>query len=249
MSYFKLKFIQRVKKGKKNLKHVRFGLKIFATRQFLKWNFYIALQFELKFYNVSDFTLKILATCQNIKRKFHNTLDVDLKFLERVRFWKKKFQKVRFGRKMHSKYHVLALFTPWNWHFLQFLFFSEKHDFILKNLQGVRLRIENVSKAQILTQKFYNALDFDSKFFQCVRFGIKCFSTCRIREKKFKFKKSCFGYFYSVKTTYFAILFFFETQYFGAKFTQLFRFWIEKEYNAWKFKLIFLQCVRFWHRA
>ena len=151
-SYFKLKFIQRVKKGKKNLKHVRFELKIFATRQILKWNFYIALQFELKFYNASDFTLKILTTCQNIKWKFHNTLDLDVKFLQRVRFEIEKFQHVRFGRKMHSKYHVLALLTPWNWHNLHFLLFFEKHDFELKNLQGVRLRIENFSKAEILTQ-------------------------------------------------------------------------------------------------
>ena len=56
-------------------------------------------------------------------------------------------------------------------------------------------------------------------------------------EKKFAFQISRLGSFYSVKTTYFAILFFFETQYFEAKFTQIVRFWIEKENNAWEFEL------------
>ena len=110
MSYFKLKFIQRVKKGKKNLQHVEFGLKIFATRQFLKWNFYIALQFELKFYNLSDFKLKIFPTCQNIKWEIYNTLDLDLKFLERVRFWKKKVSKSQVREKNAFKISCFGSF-------------------------------------------------------------------------------------------------------------------------------------------
>ena len=129
-----------------------------------------------------------------------------------------------------------------------------------KSLQRGRFWNEIFTIALHFELKFYNVSDFrfkifttsqniNRKIFQRVRFGIKCLSTCRIREKNFKFKKSCFGYFYSVKTTYFAFLFFFETQYFEAKFTQLVRFWIEKEYNAWEFELIFLQCVRFWHRV
>ena len=55
---FELKLLQRVifenkvyttcQKWKNNLQHARFGLKIFATRQILKWKFYIALHFGLK---------------------------------------------------------------------------------------------------------------------------------------------------------------------------------------------------------
>ena len=116
MSYSKLEFVQRVKKGKKNLQHVKFGLKNFATRQILKWNFY---------------------NC--------------------VTFWIKVLQRVRF-----------------------------------------------------LVKHFYNVSEYKTKIFQKVRFGIKCLSTCRIWEKMFKFKKSCFGYFYSVKSIFFAFFSFLQ---------------------------------------
>ena len=89
MSDFKLKFIQRVKKRKKNLENVRFGLNIFTTRQVSKWKFYIAIHFGLNVLQRVTFELKFFPTCQNIKWKIYNTLDLDTKFLERVRFWKK----------------------------------------------------------------------------------------------------------------------------------------------------------------
>ena len=152
MSYFKLKFIQRVKKGKKNLQHVEFGLKVFATQQILKWNFYIALHFELKFYNVSDFKLKIFTTCQNIKRNFLNALDLELNV----------FRHVGFGKKcLNSKNRVLAIFTPWNLYSLLFFlfwnaifgikFYTICQILNWKTIQSVRNWIEIFAMRQILT--------------------------------------------------------------------------------------------------
>ena len=67
---------------------------------------------------------------------------------------------------------------------------------------------------------------------------------------------STFGSFYSVKTTYFAFLCFFEKHDFEIKFYNLsvfnfkhlpcVTFWIEKKYNASAFELEILQRVRFW---
>ena len=155
MSYFKLKFVQRVKKGKKNLQHVRFGLKIFATRQILKWNFYIAFHFELKFYNVSDFKLKIFTTCLNIKRKFFNALDLELNV----------FRHVGFGKKcLNSKNRVLAIFTLWNLYSLHFFPFLKRNIWnpILHNLSDFELKKSTTREK--LNWSFCNASDFDIKF-------------------------------------------------------------------------------------
>ena len=155
MSYSKLKFVQRVKKGKKNLQHVKFGLKNFATRQILKWNFYIALHFELKFYNVSDFKLKIFTTCQNIKRKFFKKLDLELNV----------FRHVGFGKKcLNSKNRVLAIFTPWNLYSSHFFSFLKRNIWnqLLHNLSDFELK-KNTTREN-LNWIFCIASDFDMKF-------------------------------------------------------------------------------------
>ena len=59
---------------------------------------------------------------------------------------------------------------------------------------------------QILNEKFQKASDFGLKNIQRIRFWIEKFWTCQVFEKKFASKKSRFGSFYSVKTTYFAFL-------------------------------------------
>ena len=68
---------------------------------------------------------------------------------------------------------------------------------------------KNFTKCQISKLKKYNASDFEMNKLQCVRFWIKNFSMSDF-EKRFAFKISRSGSFYSVKTTYFAILVLFQ---------------------------------------
>ena len=76
----------------------------------------------------------------------------------------------------------------------------------------------NVSDFKI---KIYNASDFDLKVLQrvrfwiekkqCDRFWIKLFSTRQILKNCLRSEKSRFGWFYSVRTTNFAILCFLKS--------------------------------------
>ena len=102
--------------------------------------------------------------------------------------------------------------------------FSNASDFGKKISKRVRVWFKTFKMRQILDWKKYNALEFELKNFDMSGF-----------EKMFASKKSRFGSFYSVKTTYFAFLLLF----------------LESIILNWKFQyasdfdLEVLQCVRF----
>ena len=110
-------------------------------------------------------------------------------------------------------------------------------DFKLRVLQLVSFQIDKNTTRQILNWKLFDALGFELKVFRLVRFW-----------KKFAFEESRFGSIYSLRTTYFAFLYFFKKHDIEVKFLQCVMFSIEKKLNALHFQLKFFNRVSFWIR-
>ena len=93
-SDFELKFLRRV----------RFWIKIFTTRQIVKYNFYDASDFELKFLRRVRLWIIIFTTLQILKNKFSKSMILKKKLFLNSTILKKKFaqKKSRFV----SFYHV-----------------------------------------------------------------------------------------------------------------------------------------------
>ena len=97
--------------------------------------------FEQNFFRPVRFRNEISKTCQILNRKkFIMRQILNSNYYNGLDFWFEKFSTCQILKScLHSKYHVLALFTQWKPNILHFLWFVEKQDFESKILQHVWL--------------------------------------------------------------------------------------------------------------
>ena len=126
-----------------------FELNIFYNVPVLNQIFEQASDFELKILQRVRYWITFLNMRDFLNWIFYKPSDFGLKNFHRVMFWIKNFSSRQILNKpLQSKCHVLVLFNPWKRHLLHFLWCFKKHNFELKLLLRVRIRIEKNTTCQ-----------------------------------------------------------------------------------------------------